>query len=47
VLIGAGLLVVGGWGASFSAAEPSETARRERRNRRPAGTGPLTALRNR
>jgi apolipoprotein N-acyltransferase len=47
VLIGAAVLLVGGWVAAFTGAESSPTARRERRNRRMRATGPMTRLRNR
>jgi len=47
VLIGAGGLLVGGWVADLTAAGSSETARRERRNRRRNASGPLTRLRMR
>ncbi len=45
VLIGAGGLLIGGWSAAISATGSSETARRERRNRRPGARGPLTRIR--
>ncbi len=45
VLIGAGGLLVGGWLAELTGTGSSETAARERRNRRPGGPGPLTRIR--
>jgi len=45
VLIGAGGLLIGGWLADLTGTGSSETAARERRNRRPGGPGPLTRLR--
>jgi len=47
VLIAAGLLLVGGWLAALTDPAGSDTARRQRRQRRPLVRSPMTRLRNR
>jgi apolipoprotein N-acyltransferase len=47
VLIAAAILLAGGWVASLTDVDSSDTARRERRNRPTPTPGPMTRIRNR